>query len=88
MRASPGPAARDVTPREQLGRDALGPREAPGGDGASPCEHGLQRAPAPGSQHRPPKPVRSGAPAREQRRLETVELGGMLVRQHHLLLRP
>jgi hypothetical protein len=48
------PAGSAAALLEQLGLNAICPREAPGGDGDVPREHGLQRAPrlAPSTDHR------------------------------------
>ena len=69
----PEAAARDPALLEQLGFDAVRPRETPRGDRDAAREHGLQRA--------------DRRQLRDQRRLEIGELGGILVRQHEMLLR-
>jgi hypothetical protein len=59
---------------EQLGLDAIGPGEPPGGGRDALREHGLERT--------------DGRQLQGQRRLEGRELGAILVREHDVLLRP
>jgi hypothetical protein len=69
----PEPAAREPALLEQLGFNAIRPRQAPGGDRDAAREHTLERA--------------DRRQLRDQCRLEAGELGGVLVRQHEILLR-
>jgi hypothetical protein len=59
---------------EQLGLDAIGPGEPPGGHGHAPREHHLECA--------------HGRELKGHRRLERLELGRILPRQHDVLLCP
>jgi hypothetical protein len=77
----PNPAAKQGEPQaavgaaplfEQFRFNAVGARETPGGDRDAPREHGLEHA--------------DRRQLRDHGRLERGELGGVLVRQHEMLL--
>ena len=61
-------------PQPRCGGQAVRPCEPPGGDGDSPREHGLERA--------------DRRQLLDHRGLEASELLSVLLRQHHVLLRP
>ena len=69
----PKPAMRDLPLLEQLGFNAVRPRQAPGGDRDPAREHALERA--------------DRRQLRDQRRLDPGELGSILVREQEMLLR-
>jgi hypothetical protein len=68
----PEAAVRDVALRKQLDLEAVGPRQTPGGDRDAPRKNGLERA--------------LGRQLLDHGRLEIGELGGILLRQRHVLL--